>query len=364
MTTTNSVLSQASNQWASRPADQSFGSIAELHSAVDARTRRACESNYVRYSDLRVEADRGNIRLLGKTNTPASFTHWSFGQLCARIGAPTDYMRDLPAELAAQNINYGLAERGKDLDSAKLLLDVNGSTAIRAFTGTGYSRIWDRDITQRLMNLPKEWQPAPETDLVSGGKTRGLYASDHDVFAFLVDNDRRVFESLPGGGLSRGFMVANSEVGDKAFWLLTFLYSYICGNHNVWGVEGVRELRIRHTGNADDRAFSQLRVELKAYATASASEDEAKIKRCMAHEIAADKDELLDKLFGMRSLGVPRKTLEAGYLLAEKHEDWYGSPTSVWGMGNGLSEHAKSIPYADERVRAERAAGKVFEMAF
>ena len=363
-TTNNTVLGQANREWANRPADQSFLTIQDLHNAVEARTVRAREVPEVFYKDLRVVEHHGDVKLVGKQGIPASLTHWSFGQLCSRVKAPSDFIRDLPSGLAVNVLNDRLAKRGEDDTRTKLLMDVNGHATVRAMTGPDYSRIWDVDITKRLLRLPSEWQPAPETDLASGGKTRGLYASDHDVFVFLVDNNRRVFEKLPGGGLSRGFMVANSEVGDKAFWMLTFLYSYICGNHNIWGVQGVRELRIRHTGNADDRAFQQLRVELRKYADESATEDEEKIKLCMAKTLAKDKDELLDKLFGMRTLGVPRKTLEAAYLLAEKHEDWYGAPNTVWGMGNGLSEHAKSIPFTDERVRTERAAGRVFEMAF
>lgn len=361
----STVLSQAHNQWANRPADESFATLPELHAAVEARTARAREAREVPYSSLRVQADSGDIKLVGKANVPASFTHWSFGQLSRAIGAPAGYLRELPATLAAQNMNHGLATRGADAGECKLLLDVNGSYAVRAFTGPDYSRIWDRDITSRALTLEaRGWQPAPETALANGGTTRGLYASDHDVFLFLVDNSRRVFESMPGGGLSRGVMIANSETGDKSFWLLSFLYAYICGNHNIWGVEGVKELRIRHTGAADERAFSQLAVELRAYADASASTDESRIRRCMAHELGADKDEVLDKLFALKSLQLSRKLLGDAYQAAEEHSDWYGSPRSAWGLGNGLSEMARAIPHADERVRVERAAGKVFEMAF
>lgn len=360
----NSVLGQANREWATRPADQSFPSIQALHDAVHARTERARESKHVLYSDLRVEAADGDIKLLGKTNQSASLTHWSFGQLSSAVGAPAGYLRDLSPTLAAQNLNHGLARRGQEAGETKLLLDVNGSVTVRALTGVDYARIWDRDITKRLLQLPEEWQPAPATTLANGGETRGLYASDHDVFAFLVDNDRRVFETAPGGGLARGFMVANSEVGDKSFWMLTFLYSFICANHNVWGVDGVRELRIRHAGKANERAFHQLQVELTKYADASAADDEAKIKRCMAHQIAGSKDELLDTLFGMKSLGLSRRLLGEAYQLAETHESWYGNPRSAWGIGNGLTEAAQAIPYTDERVKVERAAGKIFEMAF
>ena len=43
----------------------------------------------------------------------------------------------------------------------------------------------------------------------------GLYASDHDMFAFLVAPDR-VISDGGGGSLMRGIFVRNSEVGDAA----------------------------------------------------------------------------------------------------------------------------------------------------
>lgn len=357
------VLSQASRQWATRPADQSFLDLQSLNTYVQNRTAQARESKRIPYRALSVAPqENGDLRLVGSTSQTAAFTHWSFGQLCSRAKAPADFMRTLPADLASKCLTHQLY--GADTDVANLLFHQNGDLTVRAFTTPIYSRIWDADITSRLLNLPGEWQPAPETRLPNGGTTRGLYASDHDVFCFLVDNNRRVFESSPTGGLSRGFMVANSEVGDKSFWLMTFLYNYICGNHLVWGARNVTDFRIRHVGAANDRAFFQLRVALRTYADSKASEDEAKIQRAMTYKIADSKNDLLDKLFGLKTLQLSRKTLESAYTLAEQHESWYGSPRTAWGIGNGLTEHAKQIPYADQRTEVERAAGKIFEMAF
>jgi hypothetical protein len=359
------VLGVASREWATRPQDQRFGSLAELHRVVLERTARTKEHNQVEYGKLRVEAADGDVRLVGESNR-ASLTHWAFGQLCSAVKSPAKFLRELPATLAAQVLNNRLAERGNESGDCKLLVDQGeggGQSKVRAFTGTGYARIWDSEITERLLRLEAEggWQPAPAA--FDGG--RGLYASDHDVFAFMVDNGRRIFETLPGGGLSRGFIVANSEAGDKSFWMLRFLYQYICGNHNIWGVEGIEEVNIRHVGEAGKRAWGEMQVTLKGYAEASAGEDEGKIRRAMAKELAASKEELVDKLFGLKSLGLTRGLLEKAYEHAEEHEGWYlAAPTSAWGMGNGITGVAREIVNADERVRVERAAGKVMEMGF
>jgi hypothetical protein len=184
------------------------------------------------------------------------------------------------------------------------------------------------------------------------------------MFAFLVDNDRRIFETLPGGGLSRGFFVWNSEVGAAAFGICTFLYEYVCGNHRVWGARDVSEVRIRHTGDADDRAFAGLTAELRKYADASASQDEARITAARSFKLGTDKNAVLDAVFALKIAGLGRKVAESAYTLAEARTDWYGDPRTAWGFTGGLTELSRDLPNADARVALDRAAGKVLVEAF
>src|SRR5574341_98300 len=67
-------LFQASQQWSTRPADQRFSSLDELHAAVNGYRATAKQST-VQYADLRVEADAGEIILKGKSERPAKMTH-------------------------------------------------------------------------------------------------------------------------------------------------------------------------------------------------------------------------------------------------------------------------------------------------
>lgn len=80
-------LFHANKQWSSRPADQRFTSIQELHDQCKAYYRTAKE-NKVPVSVIRTEAIDGNVQLVGRAGNPAQLTHWSFGQLSQRIGAP------------------------------------------------------------------------------------------------------------------------------------------------------------------------------------------------------------------------------------------------------------------------------------
>lgn len=359
------VLEQASREWSSRPADQRFSSLEALHTAVTERRVHSYERPEIPVATLRAEAADGKVVLTGAKNVPSKLSHWAFGQLSSLVGAPAGYLRNLPATLAVQNLNHGL----KKLDVAdpeattKILLYQNGEPEVRALTSEDYARIWDSDVISRLIRLTEEnpvWQPAP----AAFDGSRGLYASDHDVFAFLVDNERRIFEKDQNGGLGRGFFVKNSETGASSFQVTTFFYEYVCGNHRVWGASGVRELRIRHVGRADDRAFSLLAGELRTYAESTAADDETKIASAKTFILGGNKDEVLDKVFGLRIPGLGRKLIEAGYDKAVEHEAWYGNPRSAWGLTGGLTEVARDMEYADKRTEIDRAAGKVLQLAF
>lgn len=382
-------LFKASNQWATRPEDERFASLADLHAAVTSY-RGSARDAVVPFASLRTEAASGEVMLVGKANQPARLTNWSFGQLATAVNAPSGYLQRLPATLAVQNLNHGLANTTDRTDRA-LLFHTNGSLLVRALTSEKYTRIWNSDITKRLLRLPEMgWQvpparpalsdqkgtrPATEADVLRGEgfglsvrigdpiAPAGLYASDHDMFAFMVNDARRISEPGNPDGLARGFMVGNSEVGASSFWMLRFLYRNVCGNHIVWDAKQVSELKVRHIGAADDRAFNEITVQLKKYADDSASDDEARIKRASEFVLGATKDDVLDRLFGMKSLRVGRATLNAAYDLTEKVEVGI-NPRSAWGMAQGLTRLSQESPFADERVEADKAAGKVLSIAF
>ena len=180
----------------------------------------------------------------------------------------------------------------------------------------------------------------------------------------MVDNNRRIFEKGPGGGLGRGFFVWNSEVGARTFGVMTFFYEYVCGNHRVWGATGVQELKIRHVGNADARAFRELAIELRCYADSSAQEDEGRILRAKAKLLGDTKDEVLDRVFGMKIPGLTRGLLEDSYKRATMQEAGYGNPKSVWGLTGGITEVARDMPYADQRAEVDKGAWKLTQVAF
>ena len=381
-------LFKASNQWATRPDDERFSTLQELHNACTAY-RNTARTATVPFNSLRVEAHDGDVKLIGKAATPARLTNWAFGQLATSISAPAAYLRTLPATLAAQNLNHGLAKTEDRTDRA-ILFHENGDLLTRAFSSDKYTRIWNSDITSRLLRLPDGWQvpparpardgqvgsrPATEADVLKGARhalsvnvgdmiaPAGLYASDHDLFVFMVDDAKRISEPGNPDGLARGFFVSNSEVGAASFSITRFMYRHVCGNHIVWDAKQVNEIRIKHIGSADDRAFAQITGELIKYANESASDDEARILRTSTFSLGATKDEVLDKLFAVKSLGISRVKLNAAYEATVEHDSQL-DPTTAWGIANGLTRISQDSAFADERVSLDRAAGKVLSIAF
>lgn len=356
-------LFKANRQWSTRPADERFPTLTALYSA----TRSYADSAFEKTADvqhLRVEPVDDNLQLVGRQGVPARLTNWVFGQLASRVGAPAAYLRDLPATLAAQNLNHGLKQRvieyGSDT-TARLLFHQNGSLVLRAFTSERYVRIWNHEVAERLLELEtKGWSPAVP-DRVWPQDQQGvtaLYASDHDMFAFLHSQNHAIREGGTDQPMWRGIIVENSEVGASALKLTKFLYRYMCGNHIIWGASEVVDLSLYHVGNVRDK-MQLFAARVRQYAESSPSDEEAQIERARHKIIAGTKEQVLDAIFGKRQLGLSRKTVGAGYDAVKVEED--GPANTVWGLVQGLTRHSQTIPYADQRTEIDRAAGRVLE---
>lgn len=367
-------LFDASRQWATRPEDEKFYDMQTAYEQSLAYARIAHEKADVVLATLRAEATDGDVCLVGKGNMPAKLTHWAFGQLAGYAGAPAGYLRSLPATLAVQNINHGLKSRyeGNGDATVNMLVHANGNLLVRAFNSDRYSRIWNHELLCRMLDFARfGWRnpvPFAETAAAHEGQ-RGeptIYVSDHDCFIFQVNQSNRIAEPGNPEGLGRGFFVINSEVGAAKLRVVTFLYRFICGNHIVWGANGVKEIAVRHVGDAHDRVLRQmdaLQLEMRRYADSSASDDEARVARAQSFVFpATKKDEMLDSLFSLLKGKVTRGALEASYKAVVPELD--GPPATAWGLAQGMTRYSQTLPYADDRVALDRAAGAVVEMAF
>jgi len=110
-------IGRVSSEWFSRPADERYLSLSELHAAVRGRAERS-RTRTAESAAIRVEANRDDAEQLALivpgNEVPLAPTHWSFAQLATMVGAPSTYLRQLPAPLAAINLRYGLNSHRAD----------------------------------------------------------------------------------------------------------------------------------------------------------------------------------------------------------------------------------------------------------
>jgi len=378
-------LNAAHRQWATRPADQRFWNLQDMHEFCATVKDRSTETR-TGLDAIRVAATPDDDLCLTRGGGRLGFTNWSFGQLCRTVGAPAGYLTGLPAPLAASCLNESIKANASH--PVKLLHYQNGSARLRALTGPDYGRIWNSDVTSRLIRMNEEqgWRappsrtggaegedsrPATEADCMGASFIRpgdmispgGLYASDRDMFAFLVDPSKRIEDGTPDG-LWRGFFAQNSEVGDCSWILTFFLFRGTCGNHIIHGGNLLREIRIRHVGTANSRAMQALRVELNEYANTAASQDEKIIVQAKNLILGADKDEVMDRLFGLKvaSRTILSEAWDRAVEMATVDED--GSPDTAWGYAQALTRYSQTIPYTDKRTDLDRAAGRVLALAY
>lgn len=359
-------LMQASTQWATRPDDQRFVNLIDLddhcqharaHSAGRVLSSRALTA-------LPAPGTTNGLQVAGPGGNPAEVSHWAFGQLAQRAGAPAGYLRTLPAALAADNLNFGL-RFNRDVEDIGVLLYRNGGPAeLRAVTGPSYGRVWNSDITATLrkhfgdglsgtFRVPGEFGRAVE---VTKANTT-LYASDRDMFVFLADEQNRI--EIPNrrdgraGSLARGFFVWNSEVGSATFGIASFLFDYVCCNRIVWGAQQYKELKIRHTASAPDKFIEQVLPALEDYSQSSATGIVQTIARAQAQRIEKVEEFLRDRF------SRPQATA-----IAAAHMEDEGRPIeTLWDAATGVTAYARGIRFQDERVALERQAGLILDMA-
>jgi hypothetical protein len=353
-------ITTASNQWASRPDDQRYLSLDDLAAAVSARRDLSRASN-VCLDSLCVDNDQDGQILLTPPDgqfSPVPFTNWSFGQLASLVGAPAAYLRKLPAPLARVNLQYGLEGTDGGRQDAKLLyrpsLESQTPGEVRAFTSTSYGRIWDAQVVAAVqrINQDNRWHvPLKAYNGVNSTSATTLYASDRDVFVFLVDEARPI--ELDGQTYFRGFYTWNSEVGKAAFGLASFLYSYVCANRIIWGARDVEELRIRHTSLAPDRFVEQAQPALVAMSEASPQPIVEAIRTARTTRVGKTVADVEAWLAGK---GFGRAESKLAITLAQRGGDTgsSGDPTNVWDLVQGGTAAARAIGHTDSRLDQER----------
>ncbi len=367
-----SVITRASREWWKRPDDERYLTLHDLYQAILARAHESRVTTLPNQSLLaRGSGDAGGeLYLVNEDLGTLDPTHWSLGQLATISRTPARWIREVatvptgPA-IAAHAINLGLRHLA-DRENVQLMSQpvASGSShhELRCIVGPDYGRIYDYEVVRAVLDANEDgrWHvPAASYQAKNPKRATTLYASDRDVFVFLVDEKNPISVKVDGvvRNLFRGFMVWNSEVGHHKFGFMTFLYDFVCDNRMVWGAREIKEISIKHTKNAPERFAREVRPLLRAYAEASVVDVEAKLQRAAEMKVGTSDEEVMDWL---RRHEFKEKE---GRKIVETAKAEEGGARTVWELVNGGTALARSIPYNDDRVALERRVSGLLRAA-
>jgi hypothetical protein len=371
-------IGRVSSEWFSRPDDERYIDLTDLYDAVRRRAERAqtrtVESRAVKVEASRDSAERLALIVPGRDESVAP-THWSFGQLCSLVGAPSSYLRQLPAPLAGINLQHGLLSHRAEL--VKTLEAGDGHVERRAVTGPDYGRIWDHELVAAVMKIAGngtgdtrwkvpgvlDWNSMTHNPFVDITKdTTTLYASDRDVFLFLVDDTHPIeVGRLPDGSPDlyfRGFYCWNSEVGSKTLGIASFYLRAVCMNRNLWGVENFEEITIRHSKFAAQRFAHEAAPALTSFADSSPAPFIAGIKAAR-ERIVARSDEDRDSFLRKRGFSKSETVKIVETVLREEGRP----PESLFDFVQGITALARGKTHQDARLELEGRAKRLLERA-
>jgi hypothetical protein len=391
-------LHTAHNQWANRPADERFESIDALQAACE-NIKHNSEVYDAALLGIKAEAvsDTG-LTLVGNAGNKATMTNFAANQLFARLGCSmSSVLNKINAPIAADIINYRVHQLSEEDRAKKLKLLMNKVDvgqdkpirSIRSITSDSYGRFWNADLIPFLrfaadngwrvpparpalanqpgtrvateadcLNNNKFWGEIKPGDLIAPA---GLYASDRNMFAVMVNTDHQIDDGS-GRTVSRGMFVENSEVGDGSFWITEFMFANVCGNHIMWGASNVATISYRHVGDKiTERIFSALENVKRRIVEWNPADRQREFELLRNYEIASTKDAVVEAVYNMRVDNLlSKKVLEESYEFGSAFGETDGAmPTSPLGLVHGLTRYTQILPNADRRFALEQVGGKI-----
>ncbi|CAB4122736.1 hypothetical protein UFOVP32_60 [uncultured Caudovirales phage] len=370
------TISTVSQQWANRSPDERFTSLGELRKQVALWADQSFAEE-VQPNKMHVGASEGGGLHLIANDALLDLTNFSFQQVARLADAPANYLRGLPAPLAALNLNYGLKAAQPKTHSLYMRNDAE-DRLLRGVTSPRYGRIFDRDVVDAVMAVAGDgtgdtrWKVPgtidwgsqhgvsynPQVDITKENTT--LYASDRDIFLFLVDDMNPIEVGKLASGapdlMFRGFYVWNSEVGQRTFGVATMYLRGVCQNRNLWGVEDFSEITFKHSAGAPERFVEMAAPALHTYAEANTQKLVAGVKAAKAAKLAKNDEERIE-FFG--KFGFSEK--QARGLIATSLAEEGVPPVSAWDFAQAVSAQARKAPFQEQRLALEMTAGKILD---
>lgn len=366
--TSSGVLS---SEWYRRPKDQRFLDMPSLHAMLEQRAQRSrpmtIETNTVKV--IGHVKDQEKLQLLMPDNSVVDPTHWSFGQICTVAKAPRDYIRGLPSAIAAINVQHGLIVNPSEISKFYVTVE-DDREVLRALTSPSYGRIHDYELTKAIMDVVDDTWKVPgvmdwgsmlyNPDIPVTENTTTLFGSDRDVTVFLCRDQYPIeIGQIPDGNggmmpdyLFPGFVASNSEVGAGRFYIEMFFMRGICANRNFWGIEG--SLSIRHNSGAPSRFMKEAEPVLREFAERASRPVIDKVNA--ARDVKLTMDEVTGKLAKLDYSKTSIAEIIESAVVMDGHP-----PENAWDLVQAITANARKIPFQQERLAVERAAGKLMD---
>ena len=390
-------ISAAAQQWAARPAEERYWSLADAAAAsrsMDAR--RTLADLDPKRATIGTDADGHPALLHRASGHTARLDPLAVEQISRLVGAPGGYITSLPGELAAKCLAQGWESRaasGLPTIRAQVVDASTPSVRIRAITSTTHDLTPNSLLLARLAEIQAQgrgWR-VPPARVPSGwtGETKvateadclqhaghpalsvtpgsvmapsGVYASDRDCFALLVDDSDSGQLDAGGDPLHRFVMISNSETATGALAVTTGWLRSVCGNHVLWSAQNIIDIRAVHRGASATRSVFRLAGQIEARNWMDdRSETAAAFAAAKVCELAKTKDDLIAMLFAKKLMTRERATACAN--VAEELESIDGGPRTAWGVAQAATRLSQVSSYASERHELDAAGAKILALA-
>ena len=349
------MLRQAHENLFTRPPDEHFASFDELWATASAQRLRSAEHDAkdtaILFSESGTDVHFGDVTL--------RLTPYSMSQMAVLARVPAGVLQRLTPETRARVLNQTFPREGR----YKCALMDEGR--LRAITSDRYRRVWDSELLDEVDRwlLGSGFVPAVPTINTDehgtnalGNTKPALFRSDRDLFTFFYGDRSPGDDGL--GGMRKGVMVFNSEVGASSFGFAVFWFRQMCSNFLIWDALGIKSRRARHMGSVKDvvREFREELVQLSA--TVTTAELDAFHQAAATRFVPAGGDEDGQAVKRLnREFKLSEADAREVVMLARAPEN--PGELSVWGIANGITSAAKAYANADDRVRVSSLAGRV-----
>jgi len=381
------LLHDASQQLFSRPADEHFESFEAIERSAIASKAHGQELTIPADNIIVLPGgegeDRFSVQL--KDGLTCSLNNYSLGQLSSGARVPLPLLERITPKTGAQVINESLRSGTGEVTDRMALLempgadDTDGKPRLRSLTSGSYFRVWDADILDEVKRwlLPVGYVPALPTintnanqDNLMGNNSPALFRGDRDAFCFFYTEKAPDGDEF--GGLRRGFMVKNSEVGAGAAEYVSLLFRDMCANFLIWDASNVQRRRQVHRG-ADNmrRFFLEMRATIQDLSVEIEGDEFRKLGAAAAAAFAGDgsptdKNKAASAQRLHRQFRVPKsiatETVEAALLPVSQEGRPAKTPDlSHWTIAQGLTWEAKDSRYAGKLFELGRVGREVLE---